>query len=104
MATHDVPAFVADRRAQKADQIARRMIDRGITAAQAARLTEDERREIEVAAGVKRPGSDRTWRVVVEMLAGSHMPGALCMTCGIGDPDGVPGPPKPYGHEGPCAR
>lgn len=104
MTTTQTPWFVAEKRARKAGQIARALAARGVTADEAVRLTDDERREVEVAAGIKNRGSDRTWRSVVEMLAGSAMPGALCLTCGIGDPDGVEGPPKPWGHQGPCAR
>lgn len=100
----DVPWFVAEKRAAKADAIARALEARGLDADAAARLTDDQRREVEVSAGVKHRGSDRTWRSVIGMLAGSTMPGALCRTCGIGDPEGIPGPRKPHGHPGPCSQ
>jgi len=100
----DVPWFVAEKRARKADQIARHLAAGGVTAAQAVRFTEDQRREHEVAAGIKHKGSDTTWRSVIEMLAGSHAPEARCLTCGLGDPEGVDGPPQPFGHDGPCSR
>lgn len=96
-------AIIAKHRANKADRIARQCISEGLTAGQAAHLPDAERRAVETRAGT-RAGSDQTWRSVVEMLAGSTMPGALCLTCGIGDPEGVPGPPKPFGHEGRCAQ
>ena len=102
--THtDVPWFVAEKRARKADQIARHLAANGITAAQAVRLTDEQRRTYEHGAGVKGKGSNLTWRSVVERLAGSSAPGALCLTCGIGDPDGEPGPRKPHGHPGRCS-
>lgn len=104
MTSTQVPAFVAEKRARKAALLAGHCVLMGIDADAAARLSDDERREVEVAGGVKHKGSDRTWRSVVEMLAGSTMPGALCLTCGLGDPEGVDGPPKPYGHQGPCAK
>ena len=104
MTQTEVPWFVAEKRARKADQIARHLAARGVTAAAAVRLTEDERRTFERSAGVKAKGSDLTWRSVIERLAGSHAPGALCLTCGIGDPDGEPGPRKPHGHEGRCSQ
>lgn len=103
MTQTSIPWFVAEKRAAKAEKVARALEARGVSADEAARLSEDERREVETSAGV-RAGSDRTWRSVIEMLAGSTMPGALCRTCGIGDPDGVDGPPKPHGHSGRCAR
>lgn len=104
MTQTQVPHFVADKRRRKADQIARACEARGLSAGEATRLDDDQRREIEAEAGVKHPGSDMTWRAVVSMLAGSHSPGAVCLTCGIGDPEGVSGPPKPHGHPGPCAK
>jgi hypothetical protein len=102
--TQTTPWFVADKRRRKADQIARAIEARGLDAADAVRMDDEQRREIEAAAGIKNKGSDRTWRAVVAMLAGSYAPGALCLTCGIGDPAGVDGPPKPRGHQGPCAK
>lgn len=97
------PWFVAEKRARKADRIARHLESIGVDPAAAARLGDEERREAEKAAAVP-VASEETWRSVVEMLAGSLMPGALCRTCGIGDPDGVDGPRKPHQHAGPCAR
>jgi hypothetical protein len=102
-ATKPEPAFVAPQRAAKAERIVRVLRDGlGMGADEAARLTPRQRHEVEHVAGVK-PGSQKTWTLVVEMLAGSHMPNALCPTCGHGDPAGVPGPPKPFGHDGPCS-
>lgn len=100
----DVPWFVAEKRARKADQIVRALQERGLGADQAARLDGDARRAVEQAAGLARPGSDATWRSVVAMLAGSRAREARCLTCGMGDPDGVTGPPMPHGHRGRCAR
>lgn len=106
MTKTDVPWFVAEKRAHKADRIARRLAVIGMDAPTAARLTEEQRREVEAAAGIdaKHKGSDQTWRSVVDMLAGSHKPGALCLTCGHGDPEGIDGPPQPFGHDGPCSK
>lgn len=98
------PSFVAPQRVAKAEKIVRVLRDGlGMSADEAARLTPRQRHETEIVAGVRK-GSQKTWTLVVEMLAGSHMPNAVCPTCGHGDPDGVPGPPKPYGHEGRCAQ
>lgn len=94
---------IAERRAIKAARLADYLRSIGCTAPTAAHLTKEQRRGIETAIG-SRPGSQRTWANVVEMLAGSRMPAARCTTCGIGDPDGTSGSPKPYGHQGPCAR
>lgn len=101
-----VPWFVAQKRARKADQIARTLHARGVTAAEAVHFDDDERREVEALAGfdAKHKASDTTWRSIVEMLAGSAMEGALCPTCGIGDPEGVAGPRKPYLHPGECSK
>lgn len=100
--TQSKPWFVAEKRARKADRIARHLDAVGVDAPTAAHFADHERREAESAAGVP-AASDETWRSVVEMLAGSVMPGALCRTCGIGDPEGAPGPRKPHQHPGPCS-
>lgn len=94
---------IDEQRSAKAARIAAVLRARGRTPADAARMDRAARREIERAAQT-RPASDDTWRVVVEMLAGSARERALCVTCGLGDPDGEPGPRKAAGHEGPCAR
>lgn len=75
-----------------------------VNAAQAAHFTPQERHDIEVLAQVRRPASDATWRIVVEMLAKSARARALCVTCGLGDPQGEIGPRLTTGHEGPCRR
>ena len=98
------PWFVAEKRARKADQIARHLTARGIDARVAAHFTDDQRREAERGSGVKGKGSNQTWRAVVERLAGSASPAALCLTCGVGDPEGEIGPRKPHGHPGRCSR
>lgn len=98
------PSFVAEKRARKAQRIANALMANGFDAEAAAHLDADGRRDAEAAAGVRHPGSDQTWRAVVTMLAGSNARVAQCPTCGIGAPDGVAGPPKSFGHVGPCAR
>lgn len=102
-ATKSEPWFVPEQRARKAAALATVLRSIGATAEQVIHFTEDDKRETETVAAVNK-GSDKTWRLVVEMLAGSSAPDALCPTCGIGDPDGVPGPRKPFMHEGRCAR
>lgn len=85
----------------KAERIAGSLREANLSAADAARLTAAARRGVEQAAGV-RIGSRHTWQIAVDMLAKSAR--VLCPYCGQGDPQGVPGPPKTYGHEGSCAR
>lgn len=97
------PWFVTAARARKADLIVRGLLLDSVTADQAARFTDDQQRAAAAAVGKPRP-SVLTWRTVVEMLAGSRAERALCPTCGLGDPQGDPGPRKPYQHPGRCAR
>lgn len=97
------PPWVADARARKAAQIAAVLIDMGATAADVVAFTDADRRMAEAQARTRR-GSDDTWRVVAEMLAGSARQRSLCPFCHHGDPEGLPGPRKPLGHPGPCAR
>ena len=104
MTRTDVPWFVAEKRAKKADQIARHLRAIGVEADAAIRYTDAQRREAELGAGVKHPGSDTTWRSVIQMLAGSHASAARCLTCGLGDPEGIDAPPQPFGHTGPCSK
>lgn len=103
MAPATEPWYVPEQRARKADRLAAVLRTNGATADQVARFTDDQRRTAEAAAAVRR-GSSATWRLVTEMLAGSTNPLALCPTCGLGDPEGEPGPRKTYGHTGRCAR
>lgn len=97
------PSWVPQQRASKADMIASYLRALGATADDVAHFTTEERREVEKHAGTRR-GSDLTWRLVVEMLAGSARPEALCPFCVQGDPEGPVGPPKPYGHLDGCTR
>lgn len=100
----DLEDRIAHDRALKATDIFLACERLQVGAAQAARFAESERRDIEKVAGVRRPGSDRTWTIVVEMLAKSARARALCVTCGLGDPEGEVGPRLPTGHEGGCRR
>jgi hypothetical protein len=68
-----------------------------------AHLTDVDRHILEARAGVRR-GSNQTWRLVADLMAGSIRWKARCRTCGHGAPDGVNTPPKPANHEGVCAR
>lgn len=97
------PSWVPAKRAAKADKIAAALREFGATADDVVRFGDDERREAEAAAAVRK-GSNATWTLVADMLAGSHRPDARCPTCGIGDPEGEIGPPKAYGHSGGCTR
>ena len=92
---------IADMRLRKAERIAGAVVGRGLTPTDAARLGADARRQIEKQAGI-RVGSSETWRIVVDILAGSAR--IACPTCGHGDPSGSPGPVKTFGHDGACAR
>lgn len=98
----DEPWFVDTQRQVKADRLASLLRASGRTLDDVAHLTESDRRQIEAEVGIRR-GSPATWRIATEKLAGSVRPAALCLTCGIGDPEGVPGPRKPYGHGGLCS-
>ena len=53
-----------------------------------AHLTDADRRDIEARAGT-RIGSNQTWRLVADLMAGSIRWNARCRTCGHGAPDGV---------------
>lgn len=100
MDTRTLQDHINTTRALKAERIAATLRRSGLTAVEAAHLTIAERRGYEVQADV-RLGSALTWRLVVDMLAGSvRVP---CPTCGHGDPEGVFGPVREYGHEGPCS-
>lgn len=102
-ATTAEPPWVADERRFKAAAIFTALRESGVSADAAAHYDTAQRVAAAVAAGQRRP-SPRTWTVVVEMLATSERERALCPFCGIGDPAGEPGPPKPAGHTGRCAR
>jgi hypothetical protein len=97
------PWWVESNRARKAAQIAAALQAMGVTAEAAADYDHRHRRAAEAAAGTRK-GSNATWRVVIEMLAGSARGRALCPFCGLGDPEGEPGPPMTVGHQGPCRR
>jgi hypothetical protein len=92
----------AGRRA-KAAALARDLRLRGVTADVAIRYSRAQQLGAARDARVKPPSRDKTWPAVVAMLAGSHAPEAACPTCNWGCPGGVQGPPKPFGHDGPCA-
>lgn len=94
------PVWVPEKRKAKAERIL--AVLRGFTPDQIAHLDDEDRRAIEDEAGVK-PASTQTWTLVVEMLAGSARPLAACPTCLLGDPEGVPVPPQPFNHDGPCS-
>jgi hypothetical protein len=99
----DEPWFVREQRARKAERLVTALRISGKTVNDVVHLSLDERRAVEADAAIRK-GSPKTWRLVADMMAGSTNPDALCPTCGIGDPEGVDGPPKPYGHRGACAR
>jgi hypothetical protein len=92
----------AESRAYKASKLAASLRQRGVTPDRAVRLRDVERRYAEKLAGVRK-ASDETWLQVFDMLSGSAGPGGLCPFCWHGDPQGSPGPRKPFGHTGPCA-
>lgn len=104
MVTEDLAQRIATARSLKAAKIARVLRAAGCDAATVVRLDDKARRLAETTAGLQRKASDDTWRVVVEMLAESARARALCTTCGIGDPQGIPGPRKTDGHSGPCSK
>lgn len=93
------PTWVASQRVYKAAEFAQKLKALGVTADDAARFTPDDRKMAEKATGIGRR-SDATWLLTASMLAGSAQ--VDCPFCGHGDPQGVPGPPLPYGHEEPC--
>lgn len=92
----------------KATTLAYALRDGGFTAETAARLDTDGRHKAEDIAGTRpksgKYASDETWRIVIETLARSERERALCAFCGIGNPDGEPGPRKAPGHEGECSK
>jgi hypothetical protein len=87
MASDTMTRRIAEGRVRKADRLATTLRTLGATADDVAHFTDDDRRMAEASAAVRR-GSDDTWRLVTEMLAGSAAPLALCPTCGLGDPEG----------------
>lgn len=91
------PAFVAPKRVLKAAGFAAALRQLGVTADDIAHFTEQDRKDAEKATGIGKR-SDETWRLTASMLAGSAQ--VDCPFCGHGNPNGVPGPPLPYGHEG----
>lgn len=93
------PSWVPQQRAYKAARLAEALRELGVTADDVARFTAKDRRMAEKATGTNR-GSDDTWRLVADMLAGSAQ--VDCPFCGHGDPRGTPGPSHRYGHHGPC--
>jgi hypothetical protein len=97
------PERIAERRRVKAERIVAVLLGDRLSPADVAHLDNLDRHIIEARAGV-RPGSDETWRLVADLMAGSARWTARCGTCHRGDPDGVDGPPKPHRHTGRCAR
>lgn len=93
------PAWVAEKRVYKAAQFADLLRRLGVTADDIAHFTDADRKMAEKATGLGRRSS-ATWMLTVSMLAGSAQ--VDCPFCGHGDPQGVPGPPLPYGHDEPC--
>ena len=55
-------------RRQKATNLARYVWDRGISSAELASLTDEQRRKLARAADVNPPSSSETWTVVTELL------------------------------------
>lgn len=94
---------IAQARSVKAAKIVAALQAAGSDANAAAHLPPEGRRLAEKAADVRK-ASDETWTVVVEMLAASSRARALCVTCGLGNPAGEPGPRLPAGHPGECHR
>jgi hypothetical protein len=90
-------------RQRKAFALYVRLTGLGVTADAAAHYGDEEWRGAAQAAEVRVPSSI-TRRIIVEMLAASERERALCSWCGLGDPDGEPGPRKPMGHGGACAK
>jgi uncharacterized lipoprotein NlpE involved in copper resistance len=100
----DLAERVQAGRHTKAAALARDLRRHGVTADQAIRFTRAQQLAAARRAKVNPPSADKTWRTVVAMLAGSAAPEAACPTCNWGCPGAVQGPPKPFGHDGPCAR
>lgn len=91
-------------RRAKAFAIYLRLTSLGITADKAAHYTDEQWKHAGTAAERRAPGPV-TQRIVVEMLAASERERALCVYCGMGDPDGEPGVKrKPSGHLGRCSQ
>lgn len=90
-------------RRNKAFALYLRLSGTGVTADAAAHFTDADWNGAAAAANVRAP-SLLTRRIVVEMLAASERERSRCPFCGLGDPDGVPGPRQAVGHDGPCSR
>lgn len=95
------PAWVDRQRFAKAEQFACALRKLGVTADDVAHFTEADRRMAEEATSIGKR-SDKTWALTLDILAGSAQ--VDCPYCGHGDPYGVPGPIKQYGHEGSCSQ
>lgn len=101
-----VPAYVErmhESRRMKAATLVGALRAGGFTAAEAVHFDRQQRAMIAQVARTRVPSND-TWRLVVSMLAGSASREALCPFCGLGDPEGVPGPAGRAGHPGVCSR
>jgi hypothetical protein len=94
----------AEGRERKVDALVVGVSMAGLPASRIARFTDADWDDLTKSLGLKRRPSGLTRRIVVERLAGGSHERALCPTCGLGDPEGEPGPRKPFGHEGGCAR
>lgn len=97
--TSTEPSYVAEQRVRKAADFAVALRRLGVTPDDVARFTEADRRMAEDATGIGKR-SDKTWDLTIGMLAGSAQ--VTCPYCYHGDPQGVPGPPLPFQHDGPC--
>lgn len=93
------PAFVAPKRVLKAAEFAEALRRLGVTADDAAHFTDQDRKDAEKATRIGQR-SPETWRITLDMLAGSAQ--VDCPFCGHGSPLGIPGPPMQYGHDGEC--
>ena len=92
---------IAVSRRAKALAIADACRRHGYTVDQVVHFDAAERMAMEAAAHV-RPASDETWRRVGGLLAGAS--DDPCPWCAQGDPEGIVGEPRNYGHSGPCVR
>ena len=94
---------ITDARMVKAERLAHLCRLAGHTAQSVYAFAREDRAQIERMAGVKRPTcTDETWTHVIGLLAGSSAD--RCPWCILGDPNGEPGDPKDYGHQGRCVR
>jgi hypothetical protein len=91
-------------RERKVSLLVSGLLQSGFTANEIAHFTDAQWHMAASGLGIKRDPSGLTRRLVVERLAQGAQQRALCPTCGEGDPEGVPGPRKPFGHSGNCAR